>query len=143
MSERLRLTHELERAFRQIFRQLKREINEVLGDEINRSEFVFLKFLVHHGPQKPSTLSSEFEVAASHVTHVTDRLVKKGWVRRRRSESDKRAVELEVTTEGKSVYHQLEKKWLLYFSGKFDSFTTEEMETLLRLFQKLTGASNK
>lgn len=103
------------------------------------SEFVFLKYLATHDPRSPSELSAVLEVSASHVTQVTDSLVKKGWVRRYRSPVDKRVIKLEITPEGSEVFRRMEEKRMEYFHHKFNSFTTQELEILLRLFQKLSG----
>ncbi|MDR6226560.1 MarR family winged helix-turn-helix transcriptional regulator [Desmospora profundinema] len=137
MSERQQLIDELEQAFRQVFRRLKDEMNHMLGEEMSRGEFFVLRHL-RHGPQKVSVLAAEFGVSNSHITQLTDRLVKKGLARRHRSQADKRVVELMLTEEGTEVVATMEQKRLQYFRHKFDSFTTEEMSTLLRLFQKMS-----
>ncbi|EGK06870.1 MarR family winged helix-turn-helix transcriptional regulator [Kroppenstedtia eburnea] len=139
MGNRRELSHQLEREFRQVFRRMKREVHQVLREKMTDSEFVFLKYLATHDPRSPSELSAVLEVSASHVTQVTDSLVKKGWVRRYRSPVDKRVIKLEITPEGSEVFRRMEEKRMEYFHHKFNSFTTQELEILLRLFQKLSG----
>ncbi|WP_169713612.1 MarR family winged helix-turn-helix transcriptional regulator [Paludifilum halophilum] len=139
MSNRNKLTHELELAFRQTFRRMKKELNAVLGETTNRSEFIFLQQLYTRGPLKVSALSAEFEVSASHITHVTDRLVQKNWVRRQRSQKDKRVVELQITEEGNQAFLQMEEKQNEYFRRKFDPLSDQEIKILLNLIQKLNA----
>ncbi|SMO34814.1 MarR family winged helix-turn-helix transcriptional regulator [Melghirimyces algeriensis] len=137
MDHRKVLINQLEDTFRAVFRQIRRDLQELFGDEINGSEFGFLKHLIENGPQKPSSLSVKLNVSASHVTNVTDALVRKGWIRRRRSSADKRVIELEITSEGIETCKRVEKNKVDYFRHKFDSLTTEEIETLQQLLQKL------
>jgi DNA-binding MarR family transcriptional regulator len=127
----------LEQSFRLVFRQFKQEINQVLGKKMNSGEFFLLRYLFTQGPQKISALSTIFGVSNSHITQLSNRLVQKGWVIRSRSQADKRVVELRITHEGRKIVEELEQKRLAYFREKFDSFTTEEITVLLRLFQKI------
>lgn len=137
MEKRHELTLELENAFRQVFRKLKKEIDELLGEHLTSTEFIYLKHLSQKGRQMVSALSQEFDCTVSHVTAVTDRLVKKELVKRQRSETDRRVVELVITPKGKDMVTLIENKKKDYFMQKFEELSTEEMETLLRLFQKL------
>ncbi|PTM58128.1 MarR family winged helix-turn-helix transcriptional regulator [Desmospora activa] len=139
MSERQQLIDELEQAFRQVFRQWKKEIHDVMGKGVNRGQFVILRHLYTHGPQRASALSTEFDVSNSHITQLSDQLVKKEWIERRRSQEDKRVVEMMITATGIEAVEAIEKKRLEYFRHKFDSFTTEEINALLHLIRKADG----
>ncbi|GGE17660.1 hypothetical protein GCM10011571_19240 [Marinithermofilum abyssi] len=142
MTKRHQFIEELEHTLRRVFRTLKKEVNDTLGDEMNATEFNFLRYLTCEGPQKVSALSQKFGVAVSHVTNVADRLVEKKWVQRERSRKDKRVVVLKATPEGKEMFYKMEKKRKEYFRKRFDPFTTDEMETLLKLFQKLISGKD-
>ncbi|BCU81114.1 putative HTH-type transcriptional regulator YpoP [Polycladomyces abyssicola] len=137
MSTRQELLHELEISLRTLIRKLRKELQSVLGETISIGDFFVLKQLREKGPQTVSELAQELEVSASHITNVTDRLVNKGWVERQRSRRDKRVVELRITNEGETTIRELEEKKRAYFQHRFESLTTEEIETMTRLFQKL------
>ncbi|MDN4592893.1 MarR family winged helix-turn-helix transcriptional regulator [Polycladomyces subterraneus] len=137
MSTRQELLHELEISLRTLIRKLRKELQAVLGETISNGDFFILKQLQERGPQTVSELAQELEVSASHITNVTDRLVNKGWVERQRSRRDKRVVELRITNEGETIIRELGEKKRAYFQRRFDCLTTEEIETLTRLFQKL------
>lgn len=136
MSERQRLIDKLEQAFRQVFRQWKKEVNH-MGEGMSGGQFHLLRHLYHHGPQKASALSSEFDVSNSHVTQLSDGLVKRGWIHRRRSQTDKRVVEMTITASGIEAVQAMEQKRLEHFRHKFDAFSTEEIDHLLRLIRKI------
>ncbi|MFC4075722.1 MarR family winged helix-turn-helix transcriptional regulator [Salinithrix halophila] len=137
MADRIRLEDELMRGFHEVFRKIKRDLKEALGDGRNLGDFAFLRHLYSKGPQKVSDLSAEFDVTNSHVTQQTDRLVKKGWVDRERSHMDKRVVELKITKEGIQVFLEMDERRKAYFKREFNSLSTGELETLLHLFHKL------
>ncbi|MCA1036974.1 MULTISPECIES: MarR family winged helix-turn-helix transcriptional regulator [Bacillus] len=127
---------ELERAFRTVFRTLRQEVNKLMGDEVTSNEFTVLK-LIADGPKMASAISKELNVSASHITSVTDSLVRKGYMTRSRSENDRRVVELVLTGTGKELVEKLEEKKSAYLQAKFRSFTEEELDQLVKLFQKL------
>ncbi|GAB7387149.1 MarR family transcriptional regulator [Bacillaceae bacterium] len=137
MDRRERLMNELELVFRNVFRKMRKDMNELLGEQMTSTEFIFLKMLAEKGPQMVTALAQEFDVTVSHITAVSDRLVKKGWVRRQRSETDRRVVELCITQEGREWVKRIEQKKKEFLQRKFDSFETEEMEILVRLLDKL------
>ncbi|SIF90339.1 transcriptional repressor MprA [Mycobacteroides abscessus subsp. abscessus] len=56
---------------------------------------------------------------------------------RSRSENDRRVVELVLTGTGKELVEKLEEKKSAYLQAKFRSFTEEELDQLVKLFQKL------
>lgn len=137
MSDRLDIILELEHTFRNTLRQMRKDLQQILGENLTGAEFGVLKQLQMKSPQIVTALSQEFEVSVSHITHVADQLEKKNLACRRRSQLDKRVVELHITEEGLKLVEELSKKKSEYFRQKFEPLTTEEVETLLRLFQKI------
>lgn len=112
---------ELERAFRTVFRTLRQEVNKLMGDEVTSNEFTVLK-LIADGPKMASAISKELNVSASHITSVTDSLVRKGYMTRSRSENDRRVVELVLTGTGQELVEKLEEKKICLFAGKVPLF---------------------
>ncbi|WP_171016851.1 MarR family winged helix-turn-helix transcriptional regulator [Pseudalkalibacillus caeni] len=134
---RQKLTAELEKSFRIVFRTFKKEIAELFGEQITNNEFIFLKYICEEGPKKVSELASEFHVTLSHVTAVIDRLVNRELVERHRSKTDRRVVRLHITEQGKHLVEKLEKEKREHLQRKFESLTSEEMETMATLMKKL------
>jgi DNA-binding MarR family transcriptional regulator len=137
MTNRLDLIHELEQTFRQLLRQLRREFSATWGDRLTGAEFGVLWQLYVKSPQIVSALSQECGVSVSHITHVADQLEKKNLAVRRRSQADKRVVEIHITEEGKRVAQELGERKNEFIRQKFSPLSTEELEILLRLLQKL------
>lgn len=137
MPDRLECILELEQTFKNVVKQFRKDLRQILGDSLTGAEFAVLKQLESKSPQIVTALSQEFEVSVSHITHVADQLEKKNLVYRKRSQLDKRVVELHISEEGEKLVKEMSKKKREYFRQKFEHLTTEEIETLLRLLHKL------
>ncbi|MGP1908071.1 MarR family winged helix-turn-helix transcriptional regulator [Metabacillus sp. JX24] len=137
MKKREEKMYDLESLMRSIFRQLRNEINVVLGSVLSRNEFIILKSLKENGPQNASNLAKELDVSASHITAVTDSLLLKALITRKRSPNDRRITLIDLTEDGQTVLSELEKKKTEYFSERFDCFTDDELQNLIQLFGKL------
>jgi DNA-binding MarR family transcriptional regulator len=137
MSGRTQLLEDLEVAFRENFRRLKKEFEILFGEDITPAEFFFLKHLVAKGPQMVSELSQEFFVSLSHITSVSDKLVKKNLIERKRSEMDRRVVQVDITEKGREIVEVLGVKKKEHFQRKFEHLSDEELAILLKLYKKI------
>ncbi|QEY91595.1 Transcriptional regulator, MarR family [Bacillus amyloliquefaciens] len=64
-------------------------------------------------------------------------LAKKGYVHTVPSKLDKRAINIEITPEGKKALISCSEKSTYFLADMFHDFTTDEIETFWRLLQKL------
>lgn len=127
---------QLEKLLRTVFRKMRFEINSIIGSEVSSNESIVLKILWLSGSLKASDISKELNVSASHITTVTDSLVKKGYITRTRSDRDRRVVELVLTDIGRNLVQTLEEKKSAYLQSKFDKFSEDELKLFISLFQK-------
>jgi DNA-binding MarR family transcriptional regulator len=74
-----------------------------LDADITLPQFRTLVVLASRGPQRSVDISNELGVAASTGQRMCDRLVRKGLVRRARSTSDRRVVELRLSATGRDL----------------------------------------
>lgn len=118
MKERHELLHEMELLFRSVFRQLRQEINSVFDSELSTNAFMILRMLRNEGPQKSTDISKHLQVSASHITALTDLLLSKGYVERKKSEADRRIVEIVITEKGHAIFEEIEaKKEHIFLNG--------------------------
>jgi DNA-binding MarR family transcriptional regulator len=73
------------------------EVGRVLG--VNRADLRCLDWLTE-GPMTASRLAQATGLSAAATTSMIDRLERKGFIRRRRDENDRRQVLVEYTQEG-------------------------------------------
>ncbi|MBE3570894.1 MAG: MarR family transcriptional regulator [Bacillales bacterium] len=130
---------ELEQLLRRSYRMVKNELRNCTGQYLNSTEFIVLKVIHEYGPLKASDISKTIEVSASHITAITDSLVEKGFITRKRSDIDRRRVELEITEKGKEMLKFAAGLKSEYFQKKFSHFTNEELETFIQLLKKLNS----
>ncbi|MEK5339344.1 MarR family transcriptional regulator [Weizmannia sp. FSL W8-1119] len=135
-------TVDLEFIFRRVYRKIKEELHSLLKEHVTLNEFMVLK-LLSESPMRSSDLSKMLQVSASHITSVTDSLVEKGLIERRRSNKDRRVVDLILTEKGKSLIGRLKEIKSRFLKDQLDVFTEEERETLYRLFRKLEDHLNQ
>ncbi|MCU7730275.1 MarR family transcriptional regulator [Actinoplanes sp. KI2] len=78
----------------------------VVDPDVTLPQFRVLVVLVARGPQRSSDIADELQVNPSTATRMLDRLIRKGLVRRSRSASDRRAVQVRATAEGRQIVEQ-------------------------------------
>jgi DNA-binding MarR family transcriptional regulator len=137
MTQRLDLVIEFDTLYRYANRKFKREFSQPFNDLISNSEYLYLRCLHDKGPQMASALSVEFSVSPSHITAVMNRLVKKGYARRIRSEEDRRVVKLALTKTGEALVGELTQRLYAFWLEKLEVLTTQELKELLRIYRKL------
>ncbi|PFE05731.1 MarR family transcriptional regulator [Bacillus cereus] len=128
---------DLSASFRKMIRLLQNDINTRFSEHMPYNEFSVLRALFWKSPQMASQIASEVNVTSSHITAVTDRLVRKGFVTRKRSDSDRRIVYLEITDHGKEVAEKLEAVRKEYYREKFKGWSDQEVEMVLELFGRV------
>lgn len=71
--------------------------------------------------------------SAPGITLMMDRLVKKGWVRRRRSRGDRRQVRCYLTGPGAELLHRLDRPFDAAHARALESLNANQCRTLIRL----------
>ncbi|KOS24484.1 MarR family transcriptional regulator [Bacillus anthracis] len=128
---------ELSGSFRKMIRLLQNDINTRFAEHMPYNEFSVLRALFLNSPQMASQIASEVNVTSSHITAVTDRFVRKGFVARSRSTSDRRVVYLEITEHGRDLVAKLEGVRKEYYKERFKGWSDQEIEMVLELFGRV------
>jgi DNA-binding MarR family transcriptional regulator len=137
MENRQAAIWELTVTLRTVFRSIRKEMNTLFGEHLTSTEYHVLEKLHREGTLRISELAQHFDVSLSHITSLTDQLENKGMVVRKRSEQDRRAVELHITDAGRRQVDLLQRKKDEYFRKKFSSLSAEEIQTLTGLLKKI------
>lgn len=135
---RLEYILNLEQMIRHFFRQFSNELNRILGHTLTGTEYSILSHLSSKSPQIVTALSHEFQVSVSHITHVADQLESKKLACRKRSQLDKRVVEIHITDKGRELVELVSKKKREYVNQKFSHLSTDEIKLLIRLFHQIS-----
>jgi len=84
-----------------------------------------------------SEIAERLEITVGTLTTAIDRLIKKGYVERNRSESDRRIVNITLTKKGKLAYRMHERFHYLMVKNVISDFSDEEVSVLIKGLDKL------
>lgn len=105
---------------------------------LSKTELLTLLIVDRHGEIIMSQIADYIRVPLSTATGIVDRLVKNGYLKRERSESDRRIVAIQLTESGSTILKEF-KGSITNYIDKIDQSLTEEERTLLfNLFMKIT-----
>lgn len=90
-----------------------------------------------YGSKIMSELAQAMKVTMGTLTITVDKLIKKGYLERHRSETDRRIVNVLLTKRGKLAYRIHEKFHHDMVKATINQFTAEEEEALISALSKL------
>lgn len=118
-------------------RRIKMMVAESLPEGVTGDQFLVLRTVRKLGTCLPSELAARCDVNRSTMTAMVDRLVNKGYVRRVRTEKDRRLVKLAATEQGKIICDMGEEKIGHFVASLLPLLTEEELEIFLRVYEKV------
>lgn len=114
------------------------------GADITHSEFHVLWLLRSTGPCSPTDLARHVQQTTAGMTRTLDRLERAELVERRAHASDRRRVEVVVTTKGESVADEMQALELSAFEEVLDGLGAADRKELAgrldRLIERLVDA---
>lgn len=90
-----------------------------------------------YGSKIMSELAQAMKVTMGTLTITVDKLIKKGYMERKRSENDRRIVNVLLTKKGKLAYRIHEKFHLDMVNAVMENFSVKEEEVLIAALDKL------
>lgn len=124
----------LMRASESINMRLNRHLSDV---NLTVSQFGTLEVLHHLGPLNQRSIGEKLLKSGGNITMVIDNLEKQGYVVRKKDPSDRRAVLIHLTKEGKKFIGQFFPKHLDRIKEEFSVLSEEEKKTLADICKKL------
>jgi DNA-binding MarR family transcriptional regulator len=84
-------------------------------------------------------VSDYLMIAKNNLTAMMNKLVRKGVVKRERTEEDRRLVYVSLTEKGMELYRQINDSYLDLSKGMLDALEPDEQELMLKVLHKITG----
>lgn len=107
---------------------------------LNVQELRVVEFLGSEGPRMMRELAEYLTVAVNSITSIVDSLEKKDFVRRQRSEEDRRVIRVELTEAGREIAGSLMEVNMRLFRTMLGALTEEEQDIFMVLFRKIARA---
>lgn len=115
-----------------------------VDEDITLAQFRALIVLATRGPQRSADIAAELTVTPSTATRMCERLVRKGFVRRSRTNSDRRVVRLHLTAAGRALVDGVvgrRRDELAGIVAATAGHWTPAVTAALRAFAEATGES--
>jgi DNA-binding MarR family transcriptional regulator len=108
---------------------------------LTHAGFVLLMTLWTMGPQETRQLASVQRVSKPSIVSSVDTLERAGFVRRIRSEADRRLVTVELTSDGAAIVERAQQAWHACEREIAGVLTTEEQRAFAAMLRKLQTAT--
>jgi DNA-binding MarR family transcriptional regulator len=112
-------------------------IKKGVFSDISITEIHTIEAVGLYGTKTMSEIATVLEITMGTLTTAVDKLIKKGYLERSRSDSDRRIVNVSLTKRGKLAYRIHEKFHLDMVQAIMSDFTQEEEEILFTALSKL------
>jgi DNA-binding MarR family transcriptional regulator len=114
-----------------------------LDAEVTLPQFRTLMVLAARGPQRAVDVSDELGVNPSTGTRMSDRLVRKGLIRRSRGAGDRRVVRLALTPAGRDLVVAVTEQRRAELGRLVAAIPTESHATLVSALRAVTEAAGE
>lgn len=105
---------------------------------LSRTEILTLLQVERNGEIIMSQIANFINIPMSTATGIIERLVRKGYMERARSESDRRLVTIRLTEDGKKLAEGIKCSMLSLAEQVLDELTEDEKKLLYNVFNKIT-----
>jgi MarR family 2-MHQ and catechol resistance regulon transcriptional repressor len=106
-------------------------------DKLTSSQFGTLETLYHLGPLCPGEIAQKLLKSGGNMTLVIDNLEKNGWVRRERSQEDRRQIKIHLTKAGQALIEAVLPQQVAAIAEVFNVLSPTEQQQLGELLRKL------
>ncbi|MCC3376080.1 MarR family winged helix-turn-helix transcriptional regulator [Cohnella sp. REN36] len=110
---------------------------KMLEKDLTAPQFLIMQILASRGVCNCSEIAAALDITLPAVTNLANKLVRKGYIERLTSESDRRAVFLRLTDDGRQVEQRLQDRYKELTSGMWQDLSDNEMDALIGGFEKM------
>ncbi|MEK4748828.1 MarR family transcriptional regulator [Niallia circulans] len=118
-------------------RKFDQLIRQEIGDVLTTEQHFTMRHINNVEVCTSTELAIVFGVKKSAITPIINRLVEKGWVERTRDEKDRRVIYLTLTSAGKVIFGEMEKKIQSVIVSVISQFDQAEIQNFIDTYAKL------
>lgn len=108
-------------------------------NDLSITEMHTIEVIGMYGSKTMSEIASQLDITTGTLTTTVDRLIKKNYLERKRSESDRRMVHVNLTRKGRLAYRIHEKFHTDLIKQVVTEFTEQEEYILVNGLDKLSN----
>ena len=129
-------------ALRRIIRAMEFSARRLAKETgLTSSQLTVLRIL-SQGEMTPSAIAAQIGLMQATVTTVIDRLVERKLVQRRRGESDRRHIWIDLTEEGHAMLASMPPDLQVSFQSEFDRMKDWEQAMVVASLERIAGLLN-
>lgn len=114
------------------------ELKEATKSRVTTSQLRVLKLVARTNARRIGDVADFLAVSNAAASKAVDRLVRRGLLRRNESPSDRRAVELSLTSEGRTVLAQYEAATTQVLKEVFGSIPVDQLQATADFLDQLS-----
>jgi DNA-binding MarR family transcriptional regulator len=114
-----------------------------IAEEVTLPQYRALVVIASRGPQRIADLAQALAVTPSTATRMSDRLVRKGLVRRRAVPTDRRVVRLHLTSEGKRLVQAVTSTRRAEIARILRKLPARDRAQMVELFSRFSAAAGE
>ena len=124
-------------------KKLLKSVSETLDEDISHQHFIILKSLHESGALPVSAIGRCTSLSKPEMTHFTDKLVDLGLVERQSDSSDRRKINLSLTSEGRQYLAEAKKRIRKVMKDKLCRLESEEIKELAAILSRLKEIASR
>jgi DNA-binding MarR family transcriptional regulator len=113
-------------------------LREVTDDRVTPSQLKVLKLVARTNARRIGDVADFLAVSNAAASKAVDRLVRRGLIRRTEAAADRRAVELSLTPEGRTLLAQYEAATSQVLKELFGNLDPDELRDTARFLDRLS-----
>lgn len=132
----------IEKSLRKLSVQLRLYGREILKEyKLSKIQFIALQWVNDSSGITIGQVAKNLDLAYSTTTDIIDRLEKNGFVRRERSKTDKRLVQVKIEPTGLELIERVIEKRIEFIEEITQDLDLNEKELLTKLLEKMMKKS--
>ncbi|MQY05606.1 MarR family winged helix-turn-helix transcriptional regulator [Actinomadura macrotermitis] len=132
-------TEQVEQAVAGLFTAFRRKRGrEQAGGDLSGTQLRALDGLAEAGQATARQLADYADVTPATMTGMLDALEAKGVIRRERSRTDRRAVQVVLTDDGRALVAEARERWRQRWQQALSDVPPEDLQAAIRVIGKVT-----
>ena len=116
--------------------ELKRAQNDL---DVSYQDLLYMDIIYFHPETTVSYIADTLNIAGTAVTVRLNRMERNGWIKRTRSERDRRQYIISLTGEAMEMYREYEEEWASKVDALCRRYSEAKADDLLDMLEMLTS----